>query len=88
MGAYRKVFIYMLGGFAVGGVLAAGIPYVLLLNAYAGGGTQDWQFRVLDRGRDIRVARQQAGKNLLTRTLVGAGICSVTGAMIAACDVE
>ena len=88
MDAYRKVFTYMLIGLAVGGLLAAVTPYVLLLNAYAGGGAQDWQFEVLDRDRDIRIARDQAGKALLARTIVGAGICSITGAMIAAVEVD
>ena len=88
MDAYRKVITYMLIGLTVGGFLAAVTPYVLLLNAYAGGGAQDWQFRVLDRERDIEIARTQAGKALLARTLIGAGICSVTAAMIAAYEVD
>ena len=88
MDSSRKVITYMLIGLAVGGLLAAFTPYVLLLNAYAGGGPQDWQFKVLDRDRDIRIARTQAGAELLARTLIGAGICSVTAAVIAAYEVD
>lgn len=84
MDAYRKLFTYMLVGVVAGGLLAAVTPYVLLLNAYTGGGPQDWQFEVLDRDRDIKIAKTQASKALLVRTLVGAGICSVAGALIAA----
>lgn len=88
MDAYRNVFTYMLIGLVAGGLLAAVAPYVLLLNAYTGGGAQDWQFEVLDRDRDIKIARAQANNALLARTIIGAGICSLTGALIAAVETD
>ena len=85
---YQKVLAYLLIGLAVGGVLAGLVPYVLLLNTYAGGGPQDYRFQVLDRGRDTKVAREQANTALALRTLAGTGICGITAALIAAYEVD